>query len=109
MARVRKHEAARRDLVAQWVWYAENASVEVADRFLAAVESTLSILTEQPESGREIQHGNDRLKGIRRFPVSGGFEATLLFYIADADGVELVRVIHGNRDWSRLLATDFLN
>lgn len=96
-------------MVAQWVWYAENASVEVADRFLAAVESTLSILAEQPESGPAIQHFNDRLKGIRRFPVSGGFEAILLFYLADADGIELVRVIHGNREWWRLLATSSPN
>ena len=34
MGRVHKREAAKRDLVDQWVWYAENASVEIADRFL---------------------------------------------------------------------------
>jgi plasmid stabilization system protein ParE len=41
MARVRKREAAKRDLIHQWVWYAENASIEVADRFLEAADSTL--------------------------------------------------------------------
>jgi len=30
MPRVLKREAAERDLVQQWVWYAETASVEVA-------------------------------------------------------------------------------
>ena len=35
MARVRKRQAAKRDLIAQWVWYAENADLETADRFLA--------------------------------------------------------------------------
>lgn len=42
MARVSKREAARRDLVEYWVWHAENAGIEVADRFLRAVDDTLS-------------------------------------------------------------------
>lgn len=40
MTRVLKREAAKRDLIQQWVWYAEEASLEVADRFLTAVDST---------------------------------------------------------------------
>jgi hypothetical protein len=32
MGRVLKREAAKRDQVARWVWYAENASIEVAER-----------------------------------------------------------------------------
>jgi hypothetical protein len=39
MAIIRKREAAKRDLIAQWVWYAENASIEVADNFLNAVSA----------------------------------------------------------------------
>ena len=51
MARVLKREAAKRDLIQQWVWYAENAGIEVADRFLEAADSTLKLLASQPESG----------------------------------------------------------
>ena len=29
MARVLKREAAKRDLIAQWIWYAETADLEV--------------------------------------------------------------------------------
>jgi plasmid stabilization system protein ParE len=43
MRRVWRQEAAKRDLIAQWVWYAENAGFETADRFLAAVEVTLGV------------------------------------------------------------------
>jgi plasmid stabilization system protein ParE len=43
MARVLKREAAKRDLIHQWVWYAENASIEVADRFLKAADKTLKL------------------------------------------------------------------
>jgi hypothetical protein len=42
MARVLKRTAARRNFIAQWVSYAENASMEAADRFLAAAEKTLA-------------------------------------------------------------------
>ena len=31
MARVLKRKAAKRDLIAQWVWYAENASTDIAN------------------------------------------------------------------------------
>ena len=32
MARILKREPAKRDLIAQWIWYAENASTETAYR-----------------------------------------------------------------------------
>jgi hypothetical protein len=35
MARAVKREAAKRDLTDQWIWYAENANIETADRFFA--------------------------------------------------------------------------
>jgi len=104
MARVLKREAAKRDLIQQWVWYAETASIEVADRFLTAVDSTLEMLASQPESGSQTFTGKTDLRGMRRFPVSGGFEKILLFYFPLRDGVDLVRVVRGNRDLERLLA-----
>ena len=103
MARVFKREAARRDLVAQWVWYSENGSVEVADRFLLAVDQTLSVLASQPESGSVVLLRSPELRGLRRAPVSDGFEKILLFYFPLQGGVDLVRVVHGSRDLERLL------
>jgi toxin ParE1/3/4 len=102
MARVLKREAARRDLIAQWVWYAENASIEVADRFLRAADATLDLLSTQPESGASVLVRKPELQGIRRFPISDGFEKMLLFYFPLQDGVDLVRVVHGSRDLERL-------
>lgn len=104
MARALKREAAKRDLFEQWLWYAENASVEVADRFLRAAEKTLEPLARMPESGIPIFVRNPALQGIRRFPVTDEFEKILLFYFPLPDGVDLVRVIHGNRDLQRLFA-----
>lgn len=107
MARVLKREAAKRDLVAQWVWYAETASIEVADRFLAATDTTLNLLATQPESGSPLFVRETELQGMRRFPVSEGFEKILLFYFPLQDGVDLVRVVHGSRDPRQLFAEGF--
>ena len=104
MARVLKREAAKRDLIAQWVWYAENAGIEVADRFLKAADDSLRQLAHQPESGTLLLVRKPELEGIRRVPVSGPFEAMLLFYFPLPDGIDLVRVVHGSRDLERLFS-----
>ncbi|MSV34293.1 MAG: type II toxin-antitoxin system RelE/ParE family toxin [Bryobacterales bacterium] len=109
MARVRKRETAKRDLIAQWLWYAENAGIEVADKFLQAADATLSLLATQPESGAPVFVHELELQGMRRMPVSGGFEKILLFYFPLNDGVELVRVIHGGRDLEWLLSDGFFD
>ena len=102
MSVVLRREAAERDLIAQWVWYAENASIEVADRFLIAAEATLAFLAKQPDCGAPIAVTKKRLIGIRRFPVSGGFERILIFYFPLQNGIDVVRVVHGSRDLDRL-------
>ena len=107
MARVPKRDAARCDLVQQWVWYAENASVEVADRFLRAADKTLDLLSTQPESGAAFLVRKSELRNMRRFPVSDGFGKILLIYFPLRDGVDLVRVVHGSRDLERLLVEGF--
>lgn len=107
MARVLKRKAAKRDLVAEWVWYAENVSIEVADRFLKATDDTLNLLARQPRSGNPFRVRKPSLQGMRRCPVSGGFEKILLFYFPLEDGVDLIRVVHGSRDLERLVAEGF--
>jgi len=107
MAYVRRREAARRDLVAQWVWYAENAGIERADQFLRVVESTLGLLATQPECGTLFFVRKPELQGMRRFPLSDGFEKILHFYFPLQDGIDLVRVVHGSRELERLLAEGF--
>ncbi len=107
MSRVLKREAAKRDMVQQWVWYAETAGVEVADRFLEAANSTMELLAAQPESGKLFQARKRSLQGMRWFPISDGFENILLFYFPLEDGVDVVRVVHGSRDLERLVVEGF--
>jgi toxin ParE1/3/4 len=107
MSRVLKREAAKQDLIQQWVWYAENAGMEVADRFLRAVDDTLELLSTQPDGGAAFFVRQPELRNMRRFPVSHGFGKILLFYFPLLDGVDLVRVVHGGRDLERLLVEGF--
>jgi toxin ParE1/3/4 len=107
VARVLKREAAKRDLAAQWLWYGENASIEVADRFLNSAEKALALLSTQPEAGTPFFVSKAELQGVRRFPVPDGFERILFFYFPLRDGVDLIRVVHGSRNLERLLAGGF--
>ena len=107
MACVLRREGARRDLIQQWVWYAENAGIDVADRFLRAADETPELLSTQPESGAAFFVRRPELQNIRRFPVSDGFGKILFFYFPLLDGVDLVRVVHGGRDLERLLIEGF--
>jgi hypothetical protein len=44
---------------------------------------------------------------MRRFPLSDGFEKNLLFYFPLDNGIDLVRVVRGNRNLKQLAATGF--
>ncbi|MEO8096513.1 MAG: type II toxin-antitoxin system RelE/ParE family toxin [Acidobacteriota bacterium] len=74
-----KREAAKRDLLAQWVWYAENADIEVEDRFLRAAETTLALLAEQPMIGTPTACSAADLAAMRRFAIGDGFGKILVF------------------------------
>jgi toxin ParE1/3/4 len=104
---VRKRESAKRDLIAQWVYYAENADIDTTDRFLAAAEATASMLAAQPDAGYRCAFTKPELKNIRRFPVTDGFEKILLFYLPQKSGIELIRAVHGNRNLNQLLQEGF--
>jgi toxin ParE1/3/4 len=106
MARVVKREAAKRDLIQRWVWYAENATLEVADRFLNAADDAIAAAAKHPESGQPVFSGRRDLQSMRRVPVGDGFEKTLLFYFPLSDGVDLVRVLHGNQDLDRIFGVE---
>jgi len=66
MSRVLRREAARRDLIEQFLWYAQNASVDVADRFLSSAERTLKRLAMAPASGALAAVTRQELTGLGR-------------------------------------------
>jgi toxin ParE1/3/4 len=101
MARVLKRVAAKRDLTDHFVFLGENASVDVARRFLHSANVSFQALAKMPELGAQRAFRNPRWSAVRAWPVKG-FERYLILYRPLSDGVEILRVIHGARDIERL-------
>lgn len=98
MRRVYKRPAARRDLIEHYVYLAENAGEETADRFLSQAERTFLDLAENREIGTSLTLLDPRLDGLRKWRVRD-FEKFLVFYFPRSDGVSIVRVLHSAQDW----------
>ena len=99
---VRLREAARRDLVEHFVYLAENAGLDVADRFLSNAEATFGDLAQQPRIGAPLNLKRPELANLRKWRVKD-FDNHLVFYEARPDGVSIVRVLHAASDWWALL------
>ena len=86
-------------------YYAEEASLEVALRFLGAVQQVYEFVRSNPEAGSPGQYESRELQGMRRWPVPR-FDSYLVFYRLAGEWVEIVRVLHGARDIEALFETE---
>jgi toxin ParE1/3/4 len=102
MGKVHKHAAAKRDLVEHFVYLAENAGLETADRFLLQADASFSDLVRHPALGVELASSRVEMAGMRKWQVKG-FEKFLIFYRPRRDGVSIVRVLHASQDWWGIL------
>ncbi len=83
---------ARRDLVEIWLYIAERASDQRADKLIDEIESTCSTLAASPFIGRAR---DEIAAGIRSLPVS----SYIIFYdILDSGDIVVQRVLHQRRD-----------
>jgi toxin ParE1/3/4 len=73
------------------------ASEEVAERFLGAVQETANTLVNMPGIGALCAFHHPSLKDTRRIPVTG-FENWLVFYQVTKEHIDVIRVMHGARD-----------
>ena len=104
---VHRRAGAQRDLIAIYRHYAREAGLRIADRFLAAAEKTFRLLAGMPGMGTRYDYDHPALAELRVFPLSSRFKVYLVFYKPVADGIEIVRVLHGARDIRRILAEEF--
>ncbi len=74
-------------------------NVSAATVLLLEIEATCERLARQPGLGARR---DDLLQGVRLFPVRKNYA---LFYRPLPGGIEIVRVIHAARDFSRLFET----
>jgi len=81
-------------------YFAQNAP-EVEERFLKAFYETVRLLASSPNLGERCQFRSPRTKGMRMWLVSG-FSNYLIFYRLQENTLQIVRVIHGARDYASI-------
>ena len=70
-ATVHKRARANRDLVEHYVYLAEAAGMETAERFLSSAEKSFGDLAQHPGMGARLALRSPKLAGLRKWPVSG--------------------------------------
>ena len=91
------------DFDLQYRWYLREAAEEIAERYFALVLSTVRLLAENPELGRERKFRHEALKGLRSFRVERPFHRHIVFYRATETDLFVERMMHGSRDLPRRL------
>jgi toxin ParE1/3/4 len=66
MSKVHQREAARRDLIEHFLYLAEEAGIETAERFLAQAEASFKQLAEHPKMGSPLTLCPPELAGLRK-------------------------------------------
>ena len=94
MSQYRVSDAARADLEEIWLFNAQD-NPEAADRFVRNLVSRFPTLASMPQMGRLREELAARL---RSFPVRN----YVIFYRPMGAGIEIVRVLHGARDFPPL-------
>ena len=97
MGLIRRRPAAKRDLIDIYRKIAKNAPMRAAP-YLRKIDDTLQTLSDRP------QIGSARLPSfpdVRVFPV--GRYLVIYRPLPSEDGIELIRVYHGARDWESLI------
>ena len=92
-----------RDFDLQFERYLVEADEALAERYFAALETTLEQLTRHPGLGRIRRFDNPLLKGVRSYRVNPPFHKHLIFYRHNATTLFAERVVHGSRDLPRRL------
>lgn len=78
-------------------YLAREASLELALRFLDATNQTFALLADHPQIGWPARLRHPSLAEMRVFRVAD-FEHMIILYRPLAEGVEILRVVHGSRN-----------
>jgi toxin ParE1/3/4 len=82
--------------------YLADKSPEVALRFIDAVPATLEDLRDMPGKGSPKLFRSKKLAGIRSWNIAG-FRNYLILYRTTAEAIEVIAIVHGAQNLSRLL------
>ncbi len=95
MAQILFTPLATEDLQEIWIYLAENADSQTANKFLLTVKKKCETVVAFPEMGR-VRH--EYLINLRSFP----FDKYIIFYLPLDEGIEVLRIIHSSRDISQV-------
>lgn len=87
--------------VAEILSYLANENLVLARTFRTALQTTGALLLDMPHIGSMRVTRRLALKNIRLVPIRD-FEKYVVFYRSLNDGIEIVRVLHGARDYPAL-------
>jgi toxin ParE1/3/4 len=96
--RVDYAKEARTDIKEICLYFAQRVP-EVRIRFRRAIAKTVHVLARSPNLGERYPCRNPRLKGMRRWQVDG-FPNHVIFYRPVDDRLEILRVLHGARNYA---------
>ena len=94
MPQLLKRPEAENDLEEIW-WFIAQDSPDSADKFLDRIQDSCLALVDFPKIGAS----REELKAALRSQPVGNY---LIFYFSLEDGVDIIRVLHGSRDMTRL-------
>ena len=98
MSIIIKRPRALSDLVEIWDYIADDSEVR-ADAFVATIDAKFQTLAKQPGIGRMR---DELATGLRSLPIG----RYVIFYLSQADGIEIIRVLHGARDIDTIFQDD---
>ena len=90
MTRVTRRPLAADDIAEVWDYIAED-NLDAADRWIDRLDEQFGLLATQPLMGRARPELGPEL---RSYP----FGRYMIFYAPLADGIDVIRVLHGARD-----------
>jgi toxin ParE1/3/4 len=80
----------------------EADSPNAAERFFDAIEESFEFLSRFPEAASVIETEDDRVAGLRLWPMKR-FPRHLILYRYRDDRVEVLRIIHASQDIAPIL------
>jgi len=79
-------------------------NTQAAQDFVNDLQSCFALLSENAKIGVQREYRAKALASMRMFPLKK-FSSYLVFYMADDQTIDIVRVLHGKRDIERLFKT----
>lgn len=92
--RFRVSEDAARDLEDIFLYWAQRANLDVADRLMERITERFWLLGEYPEAGKAV---DGIAEGVRCF----GAGKYLIYYRRSRRGIDILHIFHGDREQLR--------